>query len=167
MTYTAYSGYALDPFILLQAEFNNQSATITSATYNGTALSRIRTDASALTGTTLTSWYILNPAMGPNTLIVKFSSPAAVHLGLVSYAGVYAVHPIGSQAFVSNGLSAAQTISITTNADHSVIAGLCDLGNSSAAITPGSAQTQRWVASDTGTTEGDDQFTFLSGTYTM
>ena len=167
LTYTAYSTYVVEPLLLLQAQFNNQSTTITSATYNGTPLSRIRSDSSIITGDSLTSWYLMNPAAGSNQLIVKFSSSAAVHIGILSYAGVYAVHPIGSQAFTSNGASAAQTIAITTNADHSVIADLVDVGSSSTIVTPGSNQTSRWLDNDNHVSEGDDQFTTISGTYEM
>ena len=109
----------------------------------------------------------MNPASGSNQLVVKFSSSCVAHVGVISYAGVYALGPIGSQAFVSNGASASQTIAITTNADNSVIADICDVGSSGVTVVPGAGQTQLWLANDNDVTEGDHLFTTVTGTYNM
>ena len=148
LTYTAFNGFDPEPLLLVQCQFNNLTSLISSASYGGVALHRIRNDVSSLTGDSLTTWYLMNPGAGSNQLIVTFNTASAVHMGVISYAGVYQPGPIGSQAFISNGASAAQTISITTNASNSVIADVLDVGANGIGVTPGAGQTQRWNAVD-------------------
>ena len=126
--------------------------TISGITYNGVALSHVRSDYITDNGTEL--WYLIAPATGAHNIVV---TPTAVVDGLfgagLSFTGVDQTNPIdNNDGTTTTGTSISQAL--TTVAADAMIVNIMHHYNSSAVLTPDADQTQRF---NTPTTGDNDQ----------
>lgn len=121
-----------DRMLVIGVVVSNNSAaatgTATAVTYNGVALTKVRTDTRAQASTSYETsiWMLANPASGSNTVSITFSGGTAPRCTAVvsSYTGVLQ----GSFADAVNGNSGTtagdQTLSVTTTVDNCWIFGI-------------------------------------------
>ncbi|MDF0645985.1 MAG: fibronectin type III domain-containing protein [Nitrospira sp.] len=128
---------------------------VTSVTVNGgialtKARSDVRTDVGVALGTEL--WYLVNPAVGPNTITVTWAGALASYgVGsATSYAGVHQVTPVDATAG-SGGSGTTLSAQITTGTPHALITD-CAIGQANG-MTVGLGQTTRVNRLTTGTTD--------------
>jgi hypothetical protein len=165
----AHSISGSNTLLLMQSQIATvpSTAAVTFVTFNSIPLTRIRRDTSKDINQSLETWYLTAPPSGPGTLVVMWGGTRKAHIAVLSYQGVDPASPIGTTAFKSFGVySTSIGISLVTSTDNSVIAALAAL-RTSAAITPGPGQVQRWVQPDRQSGEGDDKPTAAAGAYGM
>src|SRR5579871_1576213 len=167
LSFNAVPPTVSNTLLLLQVQIGDAINDVSGATYNGVALTNIRQDTSTTTYDTLETWYLPNPTTGIHSLVLNFTGRCTFHVGTVTYDGVNPTAPIGAEVFSTNGSALAQTITVSTIADNSVIASMCDIYAGGAVVSPGTGQNQRWLQSDNDPTEGDDKATTLAGNNTM
>lgn len=126
--------------------------TVSGITYNGVALTKVRSDYITDNGTEL--WYLIAPATGANNIIVTMTAVVDGLFGAgLSFTGVDQSNPIDNNAGTTKtGTSISQ--SITTNVADAMIVNIMQHYNSSAVLTPDADQTQRF---NTPTTGDNDQ----------
>lgn len=126
--------------------------TVSGITYNGTALTKIRTDYITDNGTEL--WYLVNPTTGAHDIVVTMTAVVDGLFGAgLSFTGVDQANPIDNHTgTTTTGLSISQAI--TTNVANAMIVNIMQHYNSSAVLTPDADQTQKF---NTPTTGDNDQ----------
>jgi len=135
----------------------SSSRDVTSVTYDGSSLLKIRGDGSVGTGLWTSVWYLLSPTVGSSkTVSVNYNGTISSGAGgVVSYSGAKAY----SQPDANNGTwsnsGGNPTINVTTVADNSWVFSVA-IGGAFGTMTP--ADTQRWkfTDSDSYVTGGSD-----------
>jgi hypothetical protein len=156
--------------VVIQA--HGPADTVSSATYNGIALTRaIKDQDTSSNHGTLETWYLVNPPTGTNNVVVAIADTVAqvLHVGAISYKGVNQSTPIGATNSLNQGtLVSSHSISLATTSAGSLVVDLCESYSATGTvITPGAGQNQRWTRTDNFPTEVDDLATTTAGTYTM
>jgi hypothetical protein len=129
---------------------------VTSITYNGANLTKIRSDDAGNIRTEL--WYLVVPASGSHTIQVTFSgNNINVQAGAVSLTGVDQSSPLDANNGAT-GSSPSPSVSITTVADNAWVIDSLMVENTPS-ITVGAGQTSRWSEDNAnsrgrGSTEG-------------
>lgn len=140
--------------------------TVSGITYNGVALTKIRSDYITDNGTEL--WYLVAPSTGANNIVVTMTAVVDGLYGAgLSFTGVDQSNPIDNHnGTTTTGLSISQ--SITTNVADAMIVNIVQDYNSAAVFTPDGDQTQRFNAATTGdfTTAGGTRLVGAAGSYT-
>lgn len=126
--------------------------TVSGITYNGVALTKIRSDYITDNGTEL--WYLVAPATGANNIVVTMTAVVDGLFGAgLSFTGVDQSNPIDNHAgTTTTGTSISQAL--TTNVADAMIVNIMQHYNSSVVLTPDADQTQRF---NTPTTGDNDQ----------
>lgn len=96
--------------------YNGAARTVTGITYNGVALTKLHSITASLEGNTqdFEVWYLINPAVGANTIDVTLSASASFTQGMaMSYNGIDQTSPIDSQS-IGQSLVAANTFAQPT-----------------------------------------------------
>lgn len=143
-------------------------ATVTAVTYDGDALTFIRTDDNEADVRT-EIWYKIAPSTGTNTVSVTLSGNCIAVVGASSYIGVDQIAPYflnNHGGFDDAGSSTTMSKSLTTNLLNSWIFNVGGANNST--LTVDSAETERW--NDTisfGTGAGADRVVTANDEYTM
>lgn len=129
------------------------TGTITSASYNGVAMTFVTADRGA--GMRSELWYLTAPATGAHTVSVTVTGNTdAIKLATTSFTGVDQSSPL-SVSNTANSFSANATVSLTTTVANTVVVGaLSKFGT--AAPTTGSPYTNLAVNSTTSTTFSAD-----------
>ena len=124
-------------------------SSVTGITYNGVALTKIRSDISAVGAVRTELWRLVNPASGSNTVEVTLSATLDSIAAAVSLTGVNQTNPTGSHngASATNVGAADATVSVSTTADGSWL--IDAVATTDTAITVGAGQTQRSNVSGT------------------
>ncbi len=95
-----------DSILVLQVQIGDNTNSVSTATYNGMALTRAVKNKSFTVGDDMEIWYLTNPQPGTNTLVVNFSGSCTSHIGMVTYDGVNPITPVGRQFLVLSRFSA-------------------------------------------------------------
>lgn len=173
----SYTVTGSNPALVVFAE-HSSGETVTSATYNGVALTIVNS-ITVYTGTAVTALILIAPATGANTLTVNFSASSTHNVMAESYSGVFSGGNTGGSDSKNTSTwsasSANQSIVTTTIANNSWlviylrsdggtytastnvsiqnnVANIALMGDNNAAITPAGATTQTFTA--TGTNSG-------------
>ena len=137
-----------DLVLVVGVSIRHNTVTVTGITYNGIALTQIRTDGrTSLTYSEI--WFLKAPATGSNTIAVTLSGgPTRSISGAVSLTGVDQTTPNDADNGAT-GSSTTPSASVTTVADNAWIVDVVAVRTgSSETITVGSGQTQRWNVLD-------------------
>ena len=120
-----------------------------SITYNGTALTVLKTQASALGAIRAEVWGLVAPATGSNTIAVTLSAALDSAGSASSYTGVHQTSPTeGSNSATATNVGAADaTVTITTVADNDWA--VDTVATDDTAITVGAGQVSRANTSGT------------------
>ncbi|HXB97411.1 MAG TPA: sugar-binding protein, partial [bacterium] len=104
----AYAVPAGSNLLLLRIE-NGSGALASTASYNGAALTLLRSDTD-FSGGSLQTWRLVNPAAGGHSLSIQYSaSNCSWNVAVEAYAGVDTATPIGATAFTQNTASCPPT----------------------------------------------------------
>ena len=122
-------------------------SSVSSITYNGVALTKIRSDASVSGAVRTELWRLVNPATGANTVAVTLSAALDSISGAQSFTGVNQTSPIevNAGASATNVGAADATVDLTTINDGEMVVDV--VATNDTAITIGASQTQRWNVS--------------------
>ena len=114
---------------------------VTSVTYAGISMASVATS----TGGSASTWYLVNPTIGTNNVVVNFSGSSDSVGSAVSYTGTNTSSPFGATS-PANAANGNPSISITTTNDNSVIDDnlYYDLGQT---LTPNSPQVSQMTES--------------------
>lgn len=122
--------------------------TVSGITYNGVALTKIRSDYVTDNGTEL--WYLVAPATGANNVVITMTAVVdGLYGAAMTFSGVDQSSPIDNNA----GTTATNTVisqSLTTVAADAMIVNIMQHQNSASVHTPDTNQTQRFNAATTG-----------------
>ncbi|MBI4417095.1 MAG: hypothetical protein HY557_08940, partial [Euryarchaeota archaeon] len=123
----------------------NASQTVTSVTYAGTGLTFRRGDELAVSVRSEV-WYLVNPALGPNTVDVTFSSSTKASIGAISLTGIDQTTPVDvSNGGTGNSAAPSTTMTTTANGAWAVdVVAFRSSGNGQPTGSPGAGQTERW-----------------------
>ena len=124
--------------------------TVTGITYNGVALTKIRSDLHSNTLFRSEMWALVNPASGSNTITVTWSgAPNDSLASAISLTGVDQTTPNDADNGATGGVTTDATATITTVADNAWLVNIVASNTASATWTVGAGQTQ---VLNTGTT---------------
>ncbi len=156
-----------DTLLLLQVAIFDSAVSVTSATYNTTPFSLIRRDSDPPNGDSMETWYLVNPAVGTNTVTVIISASAYLDMAVLCYQYVNQTTPYGATTFYSNPANTTQTFTDNTLYYNSLIASMCMQGNTNptVSIVAGTGQTRRWAQPMPKVSEGDEMPAPSPGTY--
>lgn len=142
-------------------------SSVTSITYAGTALTKIRNDTSG-GGTVRTElWYLVAPSLGSNTVEVTLSGILDNVAGAVSLNGVDQANPIDAHnGNTGTATGTDATMNLTTVAADAMVVDV--VATDDTAITVGAGQTSRWNVSGTlGSGAGSNEPKDTPGSVTM
>ena len=120
--------------------------TVTSVTYNGSAMTLVRKDeyhqsASKSTGI----YYLANPAIGAHTVHVTWEGTIYKAVcGAVSFTGVNQTNPINAHAGTAGATGTSLSTSITTTVANTMLFDVVNVRNPSSPSIEGGARTSRW-----------------------
>ena len=120
--------------------------TVTSVTYNGSAMTLVRKDeyhqsASKSTGI----YYLVNPASGAHTVQVTWEGTIYKAVGgAVSFTGVDQTNPVNASAGTAGATGTALSTSITTTVANTMLFDVVNVRNPSSSSSAGGGQTSRW-----------------------
>ena len=139
-----------DLVLVVGVSIRHSSVTVSGITYNGVALTQIRTD--GRTSSTYSEiWSLKAPATGANTIVVTLSgAPTRSVAGAVSLTGVDQTTPNDAN---NGGTGTGTTASavVTTVADNAFVVGVVGVRTSaSQTITVGAGETKDWNVPDGG-----------------
>ncbi len=106
-----------DRMLIVAFEVFKTTDTVTSATYNGSALTDLGTQASAGAGASIHLFALASPTTGSNNLVLNMSSADTPQMRATVYTGMSSSFP-DATAVTDLDLSTTQTTTITTNADN-------------------------------------------------
>lgn len=135
-----------DRLLIVTVGTDGRAQSVTSATYNGVALTRAirrqHTNTDAFAGFE-ELWYLVNPATGTNTLVLNLSTSMQVQAVISSYTGVHQSTPLGT-AVGADGVSTGPSVIVGSAGDELVVDGLGFYKDPAAAstLTPGAGQTR-------------------------
>ena len=128
-----------DDRILIVGITPKKIASLSSVTYDGQSLSKIRSD--EYPGVVESSlWYLVNPSTGPNPVIATLAEKGEVIIGAMSFTNVDQTNPIYQHAG-ANGESVTPTIDVDALCESMLVSTLSTLDGP---LTPLSGQTERW-----------------------
>lgn len=143
-------------------------SSITSVTYNGTAMTQL----ASVTGNTYT-YYLINPDSGNNTVAISANATGSILSYSASYTGVKQTSPIDSQSTTGNGSVLDTTVTGTTTvvASNCWLLGWGVIQQSSGSANISSDRTDRQAGNRGGyntiTATSDSNGTVSTGTQSM
>lgn len=170
----SYTVTGSSPTLVVFAENGSSTPTATSATYNGVAMTLVDAVGSVVGGFSQTSFILVNPATGANTLTVNFSESSNHSITAESYTGVGSGGSTGgadshntASWTASGGDKSIVTTTVANNAWIAVylrtdsgsyaagtnvstqdnVANIALMGDTNSAITPAGATTQTFTNS--------------------
>ncbi|MEK7165653.1 MAG: hypothetical protein AAB874_02500, partial [Patescibacteria group bacterium] len=130
--------------LIVGVALRNNTA-VSSITYNGTNLTKIRSDFETTFNDARSElWYMVNPDTGTNTVAITAASSTTIEGGAVTYSGVNTADPLIN----NNGANSAGTIGTTatvnlTSAPGETVVDSVSLQSANTSLTVGGGQTQR------------------------
>lgn len=118
---------------------------VSGVTFNGVAMTNIRTDDNTGDNVTSDAWYMVAPPVGTYAVAVSFAGTVSNAIaGAVSFTGVDQSNPIDAQTGGSTSNSSTVSTSIVTTTASTIVMDVFSNSNDSS-ITPDASQTQRWM----------------------
>lgn len=138
----------------------------TGVTYNG--ISMVKANSSAVSGLLSSIWYLVNPTIGTNSVVVTFAAAHWMVSGSMSFTGCNTSSPLDNSA-VNNGSSSTPSTSITTNNAGSVLIDSLFNNNNptSTANSPQTSEYNIFNTSDGFRGMGSWKLTTTAGSYSM
>ena len=133
----------IDRILLVGMSLSSQANTVSSITYDGVDLTKIRETVNA--GDNIASlWYLVAPATGSNTITAIMNSSMLVSFGMaVSLTGVDQTNPIENDNGTTADAASSVSTTVTSKTDGAWIVDVVTKESAIGVLTVGSGQTQR------------------------
>jgi hypothetical protein len=155
--------------LLVGIAYTGSSATISSVTYNGVAMTALfGTPIAATSALHVQIFYLLAPATGANNIVVTPSITASIYGGAASFTGVDQSAPSNTNSGIGTTLS--PSVSLTTVNDNAWIFDTIGMASAVTTLTAGGSQIQdfnQFDATPNRTGAGSHLATTTHGAYSM
>jgi uncharacterized delta-60 repeat protein len=140
-SFTHTTGAGLNQGILVVMLIGSSNLdSVSGVTYNGVALTKVRSDGDPGNYDLYETWMLLNPPAGAHSVQVNRTLTAAMHAAAMTFGGVDTVAPFGYQGLQFLGAGTALNFTVPTQKDNSIILSHFAAGGGAGAITPGGGQ---------------------------
>lgn len=147
--------------IVVTCNTGSGTASITSVTYGGDALTAIGTGVATAAGATLTQWYYRRTAVktGANNVSITFSTGGGANgdclAGAISFSGSDSSSPVGTQV-TATGTSASAATGNMSNTSGNYLVAVASHGFGNAAADMNATGTLSFTVAGSGLTSGDN-----------